>query len=496
MPLPLKELANTWQQVMQVLQTRLKRDTLDRWFSHLLLLKDTGKVLYVGAPDDLTLLWVEANYSDFVGLAVQTVLGEPRKLKYELALPNIPDQDANDEHNTVAPQAPPANNESTTDKIACPKKQHKQAKTDTQQSTTDVPAPETRKRIFGRAPSKGDAMQLNPQFTLDQFVIGDHNSFASAAVQMVLSGAATVNFPLYFYGPSGSGKSHLLQAIAHAVLAENPHAKVVCSTGENFANEYFESAQQRNYAKLRRKYRRADILIVDDVQFFASKGKTTEEFLNTIIELSNAHIPIVLCADRPVSQIAGLEKRLSDRIEAGLNVEMCLPEYEDRLSILHSKSAGYAVNIDPAVIEMIAQRIDRSVRLLEGALVRVAAYCSLSHKPLDIKKAKAILHDMLAHSEPRRVTVADIQKHVATFYQLELADILSKRRPAHISMPRQVAMYLARQLTPNSLQEIGRAFGGRDHGTVIHAFKAIELKMQADKVLAQAVKTIQKSCQG
>ena len=281
--------------------------------------------------------------------------------------------------------------------------------------------------------------------------------------------------------------------------AQESSANVVYVTGEQFANEFIDASRTQNgqsFAKLRRKYRKADVLLVDDVQFISGKEKTVEEFLHTFDALFHAHKTIVLCADAAACDISNLDVRLAARLESGLTVELTLPGDEDRLEILRSKRDRAGMNVSDEILEFLASRIQKSVRRLEGALLRVATFTSLSGDMPDISKIEQLLRDILREETSRVLSVETIQKRVADFYELKVSDLTGKRRPNSIAFPRQIAMYLSRRLTECSLKDIGNAFGGRDHGTVIHANKLVASRMENDVRVRDIVLRLEEDLQG
>ena len=317
-------------------------------------------------------------------------------------------------------------------------------------------------------------------FTFETYVVGPSNKLAYAAAHAV-SDRPGVNYnPLFIYGDSGLGKTHLLYAIAHGLKQNYPDAKVVYIKGDDFTNELVASIREGKNAEFREKYRQATLLLVDDVQFISGKEKTVEEFLHTFDELFHAHKTIVICADAAACDISNLDPRLAARLESGLTVELNLPDDNARLEILRSKRDRAGMNVSDEILEFLASRIQKSVRRLEGALLRVATFTSLSGDMPDIAKIEQLLRDILREETSRILTVDSIQKRVADFYELKVSDLTGKRRPNSIAFPRQIAMYLSRRLTERSLKDIGQAFGGRDHGTVIHANKLVASRMEED----------------
>jgi chromosomal replication initiator protein len=303
---------------------------------------------------------------------------------------------------------------------------------------------------------------------------------AHAASLAVAQAPAQAYNPLFICGDAGLGKTHLMHAIGHAVLRNRPDARVAYLSTEKFTNEFIQALQEKSLTKFRQKYRHMDVLLIDDVQFLSGKEGIQEEFFHTFNDLFESGKQIVLSSDRRASEIQKLESRLVSRFEWGLVADVQAPDYETRLAILRSKTATLKCDVPESVLVFIAQNITRNIRRLEGALIRVASHSVLFGQTLDAAAAERILHDLLMEQAQTLLTIETIQKRVADHFQIRHSDMTSKRRPNNIAIPRQVAMYLARTLTKHSLQDIGDVFGGRDHGTVIHACKAVDNMMEQD----------------
>lgn len=328
---------------------------------------------------------------------------------------------------------------------------------------------------------------LNPQFSFDRFVVGQNNEFAQAACMAVASAKSAIYNPLFIHGSSGLGKTHLMQAIGQRLMKENPSARVVYLTCEKFINEFIDTVRKGSLERFRRKYRRADILLIDDIQFLAGKERSQEEFFHTFNELLDLQSQVVLTSDRPASEIKNIEPRLISRFESGLTVELQPPGVETRLAILRRKMEDWDVKLNDEILTMLAERIQSNVRRLEGGLVRIATYASLGTEQITVERCEFLLKDILREEGQKRVNIDSIQKAVTSHYDLRLADMTSRRRPSNIAFPRQVAMYLSRKMTPCSLVEIGDAFGGRDHGTVIYAVRKVEQRMGCEPQVRDAV---------
>ncbi|PIQ84817.1 MAG: chromosomal replication initiator protein DnaA [Candidatus Omnitrophica bacterium CG11_big_fil_rev_8_21_14_0_20_63_9] len=335
------------------------------------------------------------------------------------------------------------------------------------------------------APSEW-AHGLNPRLTFDRFVVGPSNRFAHAASLAVAESPAKAYNPLFIYGGVGLGKTHVMQAIGHAILKRWPARRVVYLSSERFTNELIAAIQSRTTTKFRERYRSVDVLLIDDIHFIAQKEATQEEFFHTFNTLYDAHKQIVLSSDRSPKEISGLEERLVSRFEWGLVTDIQSPDLETRIAILRKKAEESQIRVPDDVTGFIAQQITANIRELEGALIRVVAYCTLFNTPLSAAVARDVLKDMVKEVRAR-ITLEDIQRRVAEYFQVEPSEIRGGRRQRSILYPRQVAMFLCRRLTEASLPEIGQAFGGRDHTTVMHAVDKIEREIAQDTHKKQLV---------
>jgi chromosomal replication initiator protein len=333
---------------------------------------------------------------------------------------------------------------------------------------------------------------FNPKNTFETFVVGNNNNFAFGAAKAVAEAPGKSYNPLFLYGGVGLGKTHLLHAIGQHVVAAKKGARVGYVSSEKFTNEYIDAIQNNSLAKFRKKYRQTDVLLIDDIQFLAGKERIQEEFFHTFNALREAHKQIVLTCDRPASEIQGLENRLVSRFEWGLVTDLQPPDVEIRQAILKKKAESMGFELSEEIAGFLAHRIRTNIRRLEGALVRVSSYAKLTGKKLTVEVVENLLREIL-HEEGRfSVNIEVIQKRVAEHFDIRLADMTSKRRPENIAFPRQVAMFLARQMTENSLSSIGEAFGGRDHGTVLHACRLVKDRMEVDASIRQKVSLLEK----
>lgn len=443
-----------WESISQTLESKVSADAFNRWFKNLAIVDgETGAgmpAVVVEAPSEIHKLWIETNYLEVLREVVSTHLGADCEVKISVNTENEADLQ------------PVVNDKAGESKLL---------------PFAGASAPQRgalmNGQSEGRVNKQGNDCGLNAQYQFSNFVVGPNNQFAHAASLAVAEAPSVRYNPLFVHGGSGLGKTHLMQAIGNHISSCYEHAKVVYLTCETFINEFIDAIQRAQLGKFRARYRKAEVLLLDDVQFLAGKDRSQEEFFHTFNSLFDGQKHIVITSDRPACEISKLEPRLVSRFECGLTVELSPPSMETRLAILQQKRDQWKVKVDEAVMQFIAERITRNVRRLEGALMRVASVSSLSGQKVGINEVETLLKDILREEAAKQVTIDSIQRKVAEYYDIRLADMSSRRRPANIAMPRQVAMYLSRKLTNCSLVEIGEAFGGRDHGTVIHAHKKV-----------------------
>ena len=437
----IKSQIDSWEQISKRIRDRVSSDGFDRWFSGVRIAALSIDTVTLCVPNPIHQFFIESNYLPIVTESVQATL--PNVSKVEFTSSNEVD---------IAPR----------------------------------PAAPTPKAPREKAPATL-AGAMNPRNTFDAFVVGSNSEFAHSAALAVAKSPATTYNPLFIYGVSGLGKTHLLHAIGHHVQATNKSAKIVYLSSEQFTNEFIDAIQHGTLVKFRKKYRQADVLLIDDIQFFAGKERSQEEFFHTFNALHDGHKQIILSSDRPASEIEKLEHRLVSRFEWGMTAEIQPPDTETRIAILRSKAEGLNLKLEPWIIEFLADKIRNNVRRLEGALMRVASYTSLSEKPITQESIENLLRDIFQEQARKTITIDAIQRRVAEHFDVRLADMTSKRRQANIAFPRQIAMFLSRQHTSSSLCDIGDAFGGKDHGTVIHACKLVKKRMEADEKTRQIV---------
>ena len=333
---------------------------------------------------------------------------------------------------------------------------------------------------------------LNPKYTFNSFVIGNSNRFAHAASLAVAEAPAKAYNPLFIYGGVGLGKTHLMHAIGHYILQNNPNAKVEYVSSEKFTNELINAIKHDKNEEFRNKYRKVDVLLIDDIQFIAGKEGTQEEFFHTFNALHDANKQIILSSNRPPKDIPLLEDRLKSRFEWGLIADIQEPDFETRMAILKKKADVEKLNVANEVMVYIASKIKSNIRELEGALIRIVAYSSLTNKEITVDLASEALKDIISKKQSKNVTINLIQDVVASYYNLNIDELKSQRRTRNIAYPRQIAMYLSRKLTDMSLPKIGEEFGGRDHTTVIHAYEKISENLNSDENLQHTIDEITK----
>ncbi|HHY14352.1 MAG TPA: chromosomal replication initiator protein DnaA [Thermoanaerobacterales bacterium] len=336
---------------------------------------------------------------------------------------------------------------------------------------------------------------LNPKYTFDTFVIGNSNRFAHAASLAVAESPSKAYNPLFIYGGVGLGKTHLLHAIGHCILNKNPNIRVLYVTSERFTNDLINSIRDYKNEHFRNTYRKIDVLLIDDIQFIAGKDRTQEEFFHTFNTLHESNKQIVISSDRPPKEIPTLEDRLRSRFEWGLISDIQTPDLETRIAILKKKAELEGLFIPNEVLLYIANQIDSNIRELEGALIRVMAYASLINQDLSTELAEKALKDILPDSKQKPITIPLIQEIVSDFFDLKVDDLKGRRRTRDIVYPRQIAMYLSRELTDFSLSKIGDEFGGKDHTTVIHAYDKITEDLEEDRSLRGLIKELENKIQ-
>ena len=421
--------ANIWDQVLARVESKVNRHSYFTWFKPTSFVGDDGRTVVVRVPNPLFKDWLTKHYAVVLEEALREVDRPDGQLQFLAA----------DEEVSTPPS--PA-----------------------------VEVPDT--EPVSDAPT-GVAQGLNPRYTFDTFIVGPSNQFAHAACRAVAEAPSLSYNPLFIYGGVGLGKTHLMHAIGQYVVHHGAGLRLTYISSERFMNEMINAVRYDRILEFRERYRSVDVLLVDDIQFVAGKEGTQNEFFHTFNALYDAQKQIVLSSDRPPHEIPRLEERLRSRFEWGLIADVQPPNLETKVAILRRKADAEAIPLPDDVALYIASRIKSNIRELEGSLIRLIAYASLAGRTISVDLAQEVLRNVIEHDD-RAVTPEQIQKHVADYYQLKVADLKSKNNAKSIAMPRQVAMYLCKMLTHQSLPEIGRQFGGKHHSTVIHSIRKVE----------------------
>lgn len=458
--------ADAIEEVAKRLREKIGAAMYERWFQRIVFEKGDDSHVTLRVPNLMHQYWIEDNYLPVLLTVLTEVFAVPCEVEFKV----------------VAEVVPPAVQISMPIREAARGMDRNLAPTETVE-VAQGPLFRDDARILRLLAESG----LNSRFNFDSFVVGPNCSYSSAVAKAVAEKPGKTYNPLFLHGAVGLGKTHLMQAIGQEILRNKPRKIVRYVTSEAFTNEYIEALRHSKVSGFRQKYRKVDVLLIDDIQFFAGKGSTQEEFFHTFNDLFNSFKQIVLTSDRAPSDIKNLEDRLVSRFEWGMATQIESPDLETRTAILRQKMLDWTVQVEDWVLTFLAENIRTNVRRLEGALMRVAAHISLGNgAPLTQPVVENLLRDILEEADTKSVTIDWIQKVVAEHFDIRLADMTSHRRPASIALPRQIAMHLAREFTRCSLKEIGDAFGGRDHGTVIHACKTINKKV-ADEDFRRAI---------
>jgi len=421
--------AELWKKICSVLSRELSERSFKTWFEPISLSEVSSDSLTLCVPDQYYGKWLEDHYQNLILSSIEEVVGHSLRVAYQV-----------------------------------------------------VELPKTAPALPAASPAKGReeaSSGLNQRYTFADFVIGPGNRFAHAASVAVSESPAKQYNPLFIYGPTGLGKTHLLHSIAHEMSRRHPEFKILYISSEKFTNQLITAIQTKSTPQFRSKYRSLDLLLIDDVHFIAEKNSTQEEFFNTFNTLYDAHKQIVVTSDRPPREIPGLEERLVSRFGWGLVTDIQPPDFETRVAILKKKMELETVVVPDDVAYFIADKIKSNIRELEGALIRVVAYCTLTNSKIDVRLAQDILRDSFKE-EAQKFTIEGIQKVVADYFNVKISDLRAKKRTASIVRPRQIAMYLVRELTTYSFPEIGEFFGGKDHTTLLHSCNKIALERDKD----------------
>lgn len=440
------DLSALWNKVLDSLRTELKKPTFEVWVRSARPVSLSGNSLIIQVPNEFAKEWLENKYSGLLRETIGNILGYDVRISFIVA--------ATDDYVPVGFDDPNENTEAL-------------------HTTEDI----------SHAP-------LNPKYTFEGFVVGSSNRFAHAAALAVAQSPGKSYNPLFLYGGVGLGKTHLMHAIGHYVYEHYSDLKVVYVSSEKFTNEMINSIRDRTTDQFREKYRNVDVLLIDDIQFLQDKERTQEEFFHTFNALYESGKQIVISSDRPPKEIPTLEDRLRSRFEWGLTTDMQVPDFETRVAILKKKTTYEGFDVPNDVMVYIANQFHSNIRELEGALIRVVAYSSLTNEPMSVALAAKILQDILPSARSKKISIEAIQRIVAEYYNIKYEDMKAKKRTRAVAFPRQIAMYLSRELTDLSLPKIGEEFGGRDHTTVIHAYEKIQETLKDDPTLNRTIRRI------
>ncbi|GAV24077.1 chromosomal replication initiator protein DnaA [Carboxydothermus islandicus] len=443
---PVEEL---WEQVMEVLKNHVNKPSWDMWIKSIRPLGFLENTILVEVPNKFAKDWLEEHYASLIKHILSLITNED--INFKLV---VPSESALEES---------------------------EGKTKVKKNSPKKPSKFFEEGIF---------FTLNPKYTFETFVVGNSNRFAHAACLAVAESPAEAYNPLFIYGGVGLGKTHLMHAIGHYILKNKPEMKVAYVTTEKFTNDLINSIKDDTTEEFRNKYRSIDVLLIDDIQFLEKKERTQEEFFHTFNALYEANKQIVISSDRTPKELSTLEDRLRSRFEWGLITDIQPPDLETRIAILRKKAQLDNLHVDDAVLNFIANEIVSNIRELEGALIRVVAYAGLHGEPITVDLAAKALKDLLPSNHVKPITIPLIQQVVANFYGLTVDDLKAKKRTKSVAFPRQVAMYLCRELTDASLPKIGEEFGGRDHTTVIHAHEKIQQDLQSDPNLKTVIRQL------
>lgn len=438
-----------WEEALKLIKNELAEVSFNTWFKVIQPVEITDKYIMLCAPTDFIKNILEARYITLIFNALEQVTST----EYDIRI--------------ILPE-------------------ERDAKT---------PDSKTEEKEDNNTFASGTRM-LNPKYTFDTFVIGNSNRFAHAASLAVSEAPAKSYNPLFLYGGVGLGKTHLMHAIGHYILRNNPKTRVVYTTSEKFTNDLINSIRDDKNVEFRNRYRNTDVLLVDDIQFIADKERTQEEFFHTFNTLYEASKQIIISSDRTPKEIPTLEDRLRSRFEWGLICDIQPPDFETRIAILKKKAKLESITIPDEALAFIAKKIESNIRELEGALNRVAAYSSLTNRDINMDLAKEALKDFFSNSQPKAITIDVIKQVISEYYSIKHEDFKSSKRTRAIAFPRQIAMYLAREHTDLPLVKIGEEFGGRDHTTVMHAYDKIKSEIKTDESLKMALGEINRKLHG
>ncbi len=456
-----QKMTSLWQNTLSLLEQEMIRPSFETWIKVLQPISFENGCFVLGTSRQIVKEWVETRYLPIIRKSLEALLDKPVLVSLSLIT-------------TEAPPPPSLNDNILTKAMNEP--------------VIAQPKPIVSSNHY-RSPEE-NLSPLNPKYTFDSFVIGNSNRFAHAAALAVAEVPAKVYNPFFIYGGVGLGKTHLMHAIGHRILQIHPKIKVLYISSEKFTNDFINAIMSGHPDSFRNRYRNIDVLLIDDIQFLAKKEQTQEEFFHTFNALHEANKQIIISSDRPPKDIPTLEDRLRSRFEWGLTTDIQSPDLETRIAILRKKALLENISMPNDVIVYISSRIDNNIRELEGAFNRVNAYAFLNRSPISIELAMESLKDLFPKDKASQVTPLKIQDAVAQHFKIKIDDLNSKRRTRNVTVPRQLAMYLCRELTDLSLPKIGELFGGRDHTTVIHAYEKVNRERQEDSRLSALIAEI------
>ncbi|MFT5836701.1 MAG: chromosomal replication initiator protein [Candidatus Azotimanducaceae bacterium] len=446
--------ATLWQSTNEELKNLFPADVYEMWFSDLVCTLETDSKLVLIANSEFNAIWIENNFLDIIAQQARSFAGSAVEVLIEIEKPKEAKVD----------EKPSVNN-----------------RVDQRQS----PDLRNDRPVTQMAPTH--RMLINPSNTFENYVVGSGCQLAHAASIAVANAPGRAYNPLFVFGETGLGKTHLMHAVAHQMLANNPKARIAYVSTEKFTNEFIHAIRENKLTKFRQYYRNVDALLVDDIHFLSGKESTQEEFFHTFNDLFESGRQIFLASDRPANEIERLENRLVSRFQWGLVTDIQAPDFETRVAILRNKASAMNLELDSEIMDFLAEHVSRNVRRMEGALTRIAGYDNLIDRKLDLNAVERLLSDLLHEEAASKVTVDQIQRKVSDYYKIRFSELIGRRRTSAIVFPRQVAMYISRTLTSDPLKSIGDAFGGRDHGTVIHACKQVENMMEQDGSVKRGV---------
>ena len=445
-----------WQDCLSTLEKKISPQNFSTWIRPIRLKDITGNLVHLVVPNRFIRDWINENYQEIIEDTISQLINDKCRIKFEISATN-----------TI-----PENEISEKDSIVKAIKK------------TDITSTETEKKNSG--------LYLNDKYTFEDFVPGSSNQFAYAAAMAVANNPATTYNPLFIYGGVGLGKTHIINAIGNEIINKNNNLKVCYYSSEKFMNELINCLRYAKMDEFRQKFRSMDVLLIDDVQFIAGKERTQEEFFHTFNALYESHKQIVVTSDKFPKDIPGLEERLRSRFEWGLITDIQPPDIETKQAILKMKADQNGIYLPEDVTLFLANSISSNVRELEGYLIRIGAYASLTSTPINLNMAKEILKNILIEKN-KEISIEEIQKNVAAYFSIKVSDLKSAKRLKALVIPRQIAMYIYRQLTSCSYPEIGDKFGGKDHSTIIHAIKKIERQLEEDYQLKITVENLKNS---